>query len=60
MDGPIRNRKKMIRELWESQMGKEAARLAGGERFAAKSVIFLDQEEGGRLLPEQGAICMPG
>jgi Domain of unknown function (DUF1906) len=33
--------------------GKEAARLAGMEAFPAKSVIFLDQEEGGRLLPEQ-------
>ena len=40
------------RALGESD-GKEAARLAGGERFPAKSVIFLDQEEGGRLLPEQ-------
>ena len=33
--------------------GKEAARLAGVEGFPAKSAIFLDQEEGGRLLPEQ-------
>jgi hypothetical protein len=33
--------------------GKEAARLAAGEGFPAKSIIFLDQEEGGRLLPEQ-------
>ena len=33
--------------------GKEAARLAGVEGFPVKSVIFLDQEEGGRLLPEQ-------
>lgn len=33
--------------------GKEAARLAGVEGFSAKSIIFLDQEKGGRLLPEQ-------
>jgi Domain of unknown function (DUF1906) len=33
--------------------GKEAGRLAGVEGFPAKSIIFLDQEEGGRLLPEQ-------
>ena len=33
--------------------GKEAVRLAGVEGFPAKSIIFLDQEEGGRLLPEQ-------
>jgi hypothetical protein len=33
--------------------GKEAARLAGVEGFPARGVIFLDQEEGGRLLPEQ-------
>jgi hypothetical protein len=33
--------------------GKEAARLAEVEGFPAKSILFLDQEEGGRLLPEQ-------
>jgi hypothetical protein len=40
------------RELGEAD-GKEAARLAGVEGFPAKSIVFLDQEEGGRLLPEQ-------
>ena len=33
--------------------GKEAVRLAGVEGFPSRSIIFLDQEEGGRLLPEQ-------
>jgi hypothetical protein len=32
-----------------------AARAAKKERFPAGTIIFLDQEEGGRLLPEQRA-----
>lgn len=32
---------------------KEAARAARTEGFARDTIIFLDQEEGGRMLPEQ-------
>jgi hypothetical protein len=32
-----------------------AARAARREGFAAKTIIFLDQEQGGRMLPEQKA-----
>ena len=35
--------------------GKAAVAAAAREGFAAKVRIFLDQEEGGRLLPEQAA-----
>ena len=35
--------------------GKAAVAAATREGFPAKVVIFLDQEEGGRLLPEQAA-----
>jgi hypothetical protein len=35
--------------------GKAAVAAAAREGFPAKVVIFLDQEEGGRLLPEQAA-----
>lgn len=35
--------------------GKAAAAAAAREGFPARVVIFLDQEEGGRLLPEQAA-----
>ncbi|HYX51918.1 MAG TPA: glycoside hydrolase domain-containing protein [Candidatus Limnocylindrales bacterium] len=35
--------------------GTEATRLAGSEGFPARTIIFLDHEEGGRLLPEQRA-----
>jgi hypothetical protein len=35
--------------------GAEAVRVARREGFPAATVIFLDQEEGGRLLPEQNA-----
>ena len=35
--------------------GKAAAAAAAREGFAANVLIFLDQEEGGRLLPEQAA-----
>ncbi len=35
--------------------GKAAAAAARREGFAANVLIFLDQEEGGRLLPEQAA-----
>ena len=33
--------------------GAAAARAARAEHFPANSVLFLDQEEGGRMLPEQ-------
>jgi hypothetical protein len=36
-----------------SQDGRAAAAAARREGFPARAVIFLDQEEGGRLLPEQ-------
>ncbi len=35
--------------------GKAAAAAAARERFPRNALIFLDQEEGGRLLPEQAA-----
>jgi hypothetical protein len=35
--------------------GKAAVAAALGEGFASNVLIFLDQEEGGRLLPEQSA-----
>jgi hypothetical protein len=35
--------------------GKQAAASARREGFPARTIIFLDQEEGGRLLPEQRA-----
>ncbi len=35
--------------------GKAAAALAASEGFPAGAILFLDQEEGGRLLPEQAA-----
>ena len=35
--------------------GKAAVAAAAREGFAANVIIFLDQEEGGRLLPEQAA-----
>jgi len=35
--------------------GKAAVAAAAREGFPAKVIIFLDQEEGGRLLPEQAA-----
>jgi hypothetical protein len=35
--------------------GKAAAAAAAREGFPARVLIFLDQEEGGRLLPEQAA-----
>jgi hypothetical protein len=35
--------------------GRDAAARANAEAFAAGTVIFLDQEEGGRMLPEQMA-----
>lgn len=42
-----------------SELGKadaeQAVQAAGREGFPAQTVIFLDQEEGGRLLPEQKA-----
>ena len=42
-----------------SELGKadaqSAVQVAGREGFPAQTVIFLDQEEGGRLLPEQKA-----
>ena len=34
---------------------KDAIAAARRENFPARSIIFLDQEEGGRLLPEQAA-----
>jgi hypothetical protein len=42
-----------------TELGKADARAAAatakGEGFPAQTIIFLDQEEGGRLLPEQKA-----
>lgn len=42
-----------------SELGKadaqRAVQTAGSEGFPARTIIFLDQEEGGRLLPEQKA-----
>jgi hypothetical protein len=42
-----------------SEFGKadaqRAVKAATGEGFRARTIIFLDQEEGGRLLPEQKA-----
>ncbi len=38
--------------------GKSAIDAARRERFPARSIIFLDQEEGGRLLPEQMAYVL--
>ncbi len=35
--------------------GKQAATAARRESFPARTVIFLDQEQGGRMLPEQKA-----
>ncbi len=35
-----------------------AARTARAERFPANAIVFLDQEEGGRLLPEQAAFLL--
>ncbi len=35
--------------------GAQAAKAAGREHFPLKAIIFLDQEEGGALLPEQAA-----
>jgi hypothetical protein len=34
---------------------RAATRAAGREGFPSKTIIFLDQEEGGRMLPEQKA-----
>lgn len=39
--------------------GLSAASLANQEGFPARTVIFLDQEEGGRMLPEQKAYIYP-
>ncbi len=41
-------------ELGKSD-ARRAAATAKGEGFPAQTIIFLDQEEGGRLLPEQKA-----
>jgi hypothetical protein len=42
-----------------TQLGKSDAQIAiqaaGREGFPAQTIVFLDQEEGGRLLPEQKA-----
>ena len=42
-----------------SELGKgdveRAVKTASGEGFPAQTILFLDQEEGGRLLPEQKA-----
>ncbi len=35
--------------------GETAARAARAEGFPARTIIFVDQEEGGRMLPEQRA-----
>jgi hypothetical protein len=35
--------------------GEAAVKLARGDGFPPRTIIFLDQEEGGRLLPEQRA-----
>jgi len=35
--------------------GRDAAARANAEGFRARTVIFIDQEEGGRMLPEQRA-----
>lgn len=35
--------------------GSAAASAAGSQGFPARTVVFLDQEEGGRMLPEQRA-----
>ena len=35
--------------------GREAITMARKEGFPAKAIIFLDQEQGGRMLPEQKA-----
>jgi hypothetical protein len=45
-----------------SELGKadaqRAVKAATGEGFRAQTIIFLDQEEGGRLLPEQKAYLL--
>ena len=54
---------RLYRELENSGRASElgeadaltAVRAAGREGFPAQTIIFLDQEEGGRLLPEQKA-----
>ncbi len=38
-----------------SRDGKDAAARANAEGFRARTLIFIDQEEGGRMLPEQRA-----
>jgi hypothetical protein len=54
---------RLYRELGKvahaSELGRadaeRAAKAASGESFLPQTIIFLDQEEGGRLLPEQKA-----
>ena len=45
---------------WANPMGQAAIAAAQREGFPAGTVIFLDQEEGGRMLLEQELIFMPG
>jgi len=53
-DAEIRSAKERAGELG-LQDGKAAVVAAVREGFASNVLIFLDQEEGGRLLPEQAA-----
>ncbi len=54
---------RLFRELRDVKLAQElgkgdaqaAVRSAGDEGFPAHTILFLDQEEGGRLLPEQKA-----
>lgn len=48
-------RRGTIPETLGKQDAAQAIAAAGRERFPARTIIFLDQEEGGRLLPEQAA-----
>ena len=54
LDAEIKRARQRPEELGRRD-GAEAIAAAGREDFPAQTILFLDQEEGGRLLPEQAA-----
>ena len=44
-----------MRNDWDESDAAAAVASAKREGFPAKTIIFLDQEQGGRMLPEQKA-----